>query len=189
MKKILQKEDPILREKALAIPVEKITSLKIQKVILEMKKALESQDDGVAIAAPQIGYGLRIFVVSHRVGKIIRENKVASRIPPKQSEGNETYKALATTDTVYINPIIKKLSKEKRLVEEGCLSVRYLYGKVNRSNKAEIEAYDEYGKKFTRGGSGLLAQIFQHETDHLNGVLFTDKAKNIEEIMPEITVK
>ena len=62
--------------------------------------------------------------------------------------------------------------------------MRYLYGKVKRSDKALIEAYDEDGKKFTIGGSGLLAQIFQHEVDHLNGVLFIDKAKYVEEIIP-----
>jgi peptide deformylase len=70
-------------------------------------------------------------------------------------------------------------------MEEGCLSVRYLYGKVRRSKKATIEAYNEHGKKFTAGASGILAQIFQHETDHLNGILFIDKAKQIEEILPE----
>ena len=73
---------------------------------------------------------------------------------------------------------------EKKMMEEGCLSVRYLYGKVSRGSKVVLEAYDETGKKFIKGASGLLSQIFQHETDHLNGVLFIDKAKNIEEIIP-----
>jgi peptide deformylase len=68
---------------------------------------------------------------------------------------------------------------------EGCLSVRWLYGNVLRSTKASIEAYDEFGNKFTRGGSGLLAQIFQHETDHLNGVLFIDTAEDVEDMPPD----
>jgi peptide deformylase len=92
-------------------------------------------------------------------------------------------------DSVYINPVMKKMSKSKKMVEEGCLSVRYLYGKVNRSTKATIEAYDENGNKFTKGGSGLLAQIFQHEYDHLNGILFIDKAKGLEEIPPKQILK
>ena len=71
------------------------------------------------------------------------------------------------------------------VVEEGCLSVRFLYGQVSRSKKALLEAYDESGKKFERGGAGLLSQIFQHEVDHLNGILFIDKAKYVEEILPE----
>ena len=64
--------------------------------------------------------------------------------------------------------------------------MRWLYGKTFRSKKATIMAYDENGKKFTRGASGLLAQIFQHETDHLNGILFIDHAKDIKEELPQI---
>ena len=84
----------------------------------------------------------------------------------------------------FINPELLKISKGKHWVEEGCLSVRYLYGKVERATKATIRAYGEDGKMFTRGGSGILAQIFQHEIDHLEGVLFTDKAKEIEDMPP-----
>ena len=85
-------------------------------------------------------------------------------------------------DLIFINPKITKVSKTKQLLEEGCLSVRYVYGKVSRPEKVTIEAYDEDGKKFSRGFSGLLAQIVQHENDHLNGILFTDKAIDIQEI-------
>src|ERR1700733_37244 len=146
MKPILQKDEKILREIAEDVPVDKISSAKIQRIISEIKVALESQDDGVAIAAPQIGYSLRIFVISPKVENIIKKE---SRIPPERSVGNKSYKAPATT--VFINPTLKKISKEKNMVEEGCLSVRYLYGKVSRSKKAEIVAYDENGKKFMKG--------------------------------------
>ncbi len=177
-KKILQKEAPVLREIAKEVTLEEISSPKIQKILNEMKEALASQDDGVAIAAPQIGYSLRIFVVSHKVAGLTKK--------PKRSKGEyiEAPEAVPQ-DSVYINPVIQKLSKEKKVLEEGCLSVRYLYGKVSRSHKATVEAYDENGKKFTRGGTGLLAQAFQHETDHLNGILFIDKAKYVEEMVPE----
>ena len=148
-----------------------ISSPKIKKVIREMKEALNSQDDGVAIAAPQIGYSLRIFIVSKKVFEI---NKAVKENP----------RGISSTGLVFINPVIKKVSKEKKGLEEGCLSVRFLYGKVERSNKATISAYNEAGKKFERGGTGLLAQIFQHEVDHLNGILFIDKAKSLEELAP-----
>lgn len=171
--KILQKENPILRKIAKNVDLEDIKNGKINRIIEEMKEALESQDDGVAIAAPQIGYDLRIFVVSGKVEEIIKE-EAGEEFEPKKK-----YK-----DSIFINPVIKKTSKEKRWVEEGCLSVRYLYGKVERSTKTTVEALDENGKKFTRGGSGLMAQIFQHEIDHLDGVLFTDKAEGLEEIPP-----
>ena len=169
----------VLRKVAKSVPLGEITSPTIKKILKEMKEALLSQDDGVAIAAPQIGYPLRIFVVSPRVESIIKKEY---RVLPEHRLGNKD-KALATT--VFINPILKKLSKEKMVVEEGCLSVRFLYGQVSRSKKALLEAYDESGKKFERGGAGLLSQIFQHEVDHLNGILFIDKAKYVEEILPE----
>jgi peptide deformylase len=176
-KKILQKEAPVLRKTADPVSVENIKTPKIKTVLKELSEALASQDDGVAIAAPQIGYPLRIFVVSHKVPKIVKEEKNKEEsVPDKEKPGK---------DMVFINPVIKKISKEKRVVEEGCLSVRYLYGKVSRGAKATVEAYDENGKKFTRGGTGLLAQIFQHEVDHLNGILFIDKAKYVEEVLPE----
>ena len=95
-------------------------------------------------------------------------------------------KEIVPKDLVFINPKISKLSREKEWLPEGCLSVRWLYGKTLRSKKAMITAYDENGKKFTRGASGLLAQIFQHETDHLNGILFIDHAKEIKEEKPEV---
>ncbi len=71
------------------------------------------------------------------------------------------------------------------MLDEGCLSVRFLYGKIKRSEKATVTAYDETGKKFSYSGTGLMAQIFQHETDHLNGILFIDTAKDVEELTPE----
>ncbi len=181
MKKILQKDAPVLRKVAEEVSLSDINSPKIRRVISEMKSALDSQDDGVAIAAPQVGYPLRIFVVSKKVEAISKKVFEINKTDQKNSSG------INPTDLVFINPIIKKLSKEKRNVEEGCLSVRYLYGKVKRASKATIFAYDETGKKFTKGGSGLLAQIFQHETDHLEGVLFTDKATDVVDMSPPKT--
>lgn len=181
MKKILQKEEAVLHQVAKEIPVDEIKTPKIKKILKEMSDSLKSQGDGVAIAAPQIGYSLRIFVVS---GKIFEED-----FPKNRKERMDGKKEIAEVvkakekvkDIVFINPKILKLSKEKEWMPEGCLSVRPLYGKTYRSKKATVEAYDEEGKKFIRGGSGLLAQIFQHETDHLDGILFTEHAKDLRE--------
>ncbi len=172
-KKILQKEEPMLRAIAKEIPISKIQTVPIKKIISEMKASLKSQSDGVAIAAPQIGYSVRIFVVSKKVfdAEFYTQDKSQTAAP-------ETKKP-KSKDLVFINPKISKLSRDKEWVPEGCLSVRPFYGKTHRSKKATVTAFDEYGKKFERGGSGLLAQIFQHETDHLNGILFIDHAKDV----------
>lgn len=179
MIEIVQNGDPVLRTVAKEVPVSSITSSKIMKVLDNMKKALHSQDDGVAIAAPQIGESHRIFVVS---GRIFDDDFIRGRAPSKNSD-LKTKKI--HPDLVFINPIFKKISKDRKLMAEGCLSVRPLYGKVRRATKATMEAYDETGKKFTKSGTGLLAHIFQHETDHLDGILFIDKARDIHESTSE----
>lgn len=175
--KILQKDNPMLRQISKPILEKEIKSLKIKKVISDMKKALKSQEDGIAISAIQIGEPIRMFLISKKIFEILGEN-----------QEEETYEKEKFKDLIFINPKIKKFSKEKQLLEEGCLSVRYLYGKVSRCKKVQVEATDENGNKFSRGFSGLLAQIIQHENDHLDGILFIDKAIDIEEIKPEKNV-
>ncbi len=169
---IVQKDSKVLREIASEVPLKDIQTKKIKDVISKMKKAVHGEEDGVAIAAPQIGESLCIFVVSGRALAI------------QEKEKNEKIKE-AFPDLVFINPKLSRLSRKKRRMEEGCLSVRWLYGKVERSERASIRAYDEKGRKVERGASGLLAQIFQHEVDHLNGVLFIDKATNLEDLPPK----
>ncbi len=178
MKEILQKEEKVLRQIAHEVHLTDIKTIKIKKALKEMSEALKSQDDGVAIAAPQIGYPLRIFVVSGRIFEtdFLKEPHPDPLLVKERVKNHK--------DLVFINPKISKLSRDKEWLPEGCLSVRPLYGKTFRSKKATITAYDENGKKFTRGASGLLAQIFQHETDHLNGILFIDHAKDVKEELP-----
>lgn len=165
MIKILQKNESVLSKIAAPVALSDIGTGKINRIISDMITAMSEQKDGVAIAAPQIGISLQIFVVS---GSLLKQ-------------ADKTYTGEAT-NLVYINPIIKKLSKEKKDMEEGCLSVRWLYGKVKRATRVNLKYYNEQGKLMERGASGLLAQIFQHETDHLNGILFIDKADEIWEM-------
>jgi peptide deformylase len=165
---IVQTGDPILRKKAAPVNQEDIGTPRIQKIIERLKSAVDSQHDGIAIAAPQIGESLCIFVVS---SKIMRE------ADPKY-KGKEDY-------LVFINPKTLKLSKKIQDTEEGCLSVRWKYGWVKRAQKATISALDENGRQFERGASGILAQVFQHEIDHLEGKLFIDKARDIRDLPPE----
>lgn len=176
MVKIIQEGNKTLRKKAALVPVGDIKSAQIKKILADMKKALDSQHDGVALAAPQIGVSLRIFIISRKAFEIDER---------ESAKGTPTEEHKAQKDMVFINPEITKLSKKRKWTPEGCLSVRWFYGEVQRAEKATVTAYNEKGEKFTRGGSGLIAQIFQHETDHLEGVLFIDKARNLEEIDPE----
>jgi peptide deformylase len=169
---IIQRENPTLRLKAKEVDLSLLDTKEFKKVLTSMKKALHAQKDGVAIAAPQIDVSLRIFIIA---------GKVFNMIQGDFEEGMEA----TFPDLICINPEITKLSKTKKEMEEGCLSVRWKYGKIKRSTKATLTAYNEKGEKFTRGGSGLLAQIFQHETDHLNGILFIDNAKEIVDLPPE----
>ena len=180
---IVQKEDKVLRKMAKEVPISDIESRKIQTIIRRMQKALDKEDDGVAIAAPQIGENVRIFVISKKIFEIMDEERASKNSKRENLEEFEKQKT-EYKDMVFINPEILKTSKESKLMEEGCLSVRWLYGKVRRSQKTLIRAYDANGKIFTMGGTGLLSQAFQHETDHLNGVLFTDKAKDLKDIPP-----
>jgi peptide deformylase len=168
MVRIYTKDESVLREIALSVPLTEIKSPRIAEIIANMKTALASQDDGVAICAPQIGESLRMFVVAGRILADIAGVEEGITIP----------------DRVFINPEIVKISKKTEWMEEGCLSVRYLYGKVKRATKVRVRAYDEDGKAFELGGSDLLAQIFQHEIDHLDGTLFTDKAKDVKDMPP-----
>lgn len=156
------KEGKVLREIAKEVSPKEIGTSKLSKILQDMRIALEGEDDGVALAASQIGISKKIFVVSPRV--FIRN--------PDEMQ------------LVFINPEIIKISSDRKLIEEGCLSVRWWYGKTRRASLATIKALDEDGNEFTLKGKGLLAQIFQHEVDHLNGILFSDHAKKLIEIEP-----
>ena len=88
---------------------------------------------------------------------------------------------------VFINPEITRLSRKKKEMSEGCLSVRDIYGTVLRHEKASVHAFDISGKPFDYHASGLIAHIFQHECDHLDGILYTDKATRLRKDTKEDT--
>ncbi|OHA54262.1 MAG: peptide deformylase [Candidatus Terrybacteria bacterium RIFCSPLOWO2_02_42_20] len=172
MTTIVQTSDKVLRETAKEIGLAEIKSAKIKKILAQMTKALSAAKDGVALAATQIGVPLRVFIVL----KEYTENKTAQELKEIKE------KKVKPEIVVFINPKITKISKKKQTVREGCLSVVGMFGAITRAEKVTVEAYNEKGEKFSRGASGLLAQIFQHEMDHLNGILFTDTARNLEKI-------
>lgn len=151
---IRQKNDPLLRQKAAAVTAV-LPDPKINELLETMNRALAARPDGVALAAPQIGSPYRLFIVSA---------KALGKDGPS---------------LVFINPQIIKKSKKQVDMIEGCLSVRRIYGRTRRYEKVTVTARDENGRIFTRHTSGLMSQIVQHEIDHLEGILFTDRAKDL----------
>ncbi len=160
-KKIVQSENPILRKHAEIVAAHEFGSKELSKTIRDMIDSLDGESDGVALAAPQIAVSKRIFIISNKVREALKD--ITPDLP-----------------LVYINPEITHRSRPK-VMNEGCLSVRPLYGKTRRANLVTLKAADQSGKNFEITARGLIAQIFQHETDHLNGILFIDHAKNIHE--------
>ena len=106
------------------------------------------KEDGVGLASPQVGKNIRVIVVT------------------RKGEG-----------VVFINPEITKMSDAKLVDEEGCLSVPGVWGMVERSKKVSVRALDRHGRRVELESKGLEATIFQHEVDHINGVLFIDHVK------------
>lgn len=164
---IVQIGQNVLREKAALLSKKDIASPKIRALIARMKKLLAKEKYGVGLAAPQVGAAVRLFIVSGRAFLPDDATEEEQKNPPP--------------DKVFINPELVRVSKKKREMAEGCLSVRGKYGTVLRSEKATVRAQDEHGEPFTYHGSELVAHIFQHECDHLDGVLYVDKAVKLED--------
>ena len=175
---IVQTGDNVLREIAKEIALAEIKTPKIKKILKKMTIALSGAKDGVALAAPQIGIPIRVFIVY----KIYTDQKIMKKMAEKEKKTEKKLSPAEFGFDVFINPKITKISRKKQILKEGCLSVTGIFGVIARAEKVTVEAYNEKGEKFSRGASGLLAQIFQHEMDHLNGILFTDTATNLEKI-------
>lgn len=153
IQKIVLSNDPLLRRKSK--PVGKIDK-KIKNLIKDMKDTLNVQKDpeGVALAAPQIGKNLRIFVAKYKSFERVVINPEIIKIEKADDTG------------------AKKNSKKEIL--EGCLSLPYYYGPLKRAPKITIKYLDQKGESITETFTGFHAQIVMHEIDHLEGILFID---------------
>jgi len=165
MKEIVQDGEKVLREVAKPVPEKMFGSAELSRLISDMAEALDHYPEGVAIAAPQIGVSYRLFLVrTDRTVSTDTNQQPATRKPDVH---------------VYINPEIVKTSRKKAKADEGCLSVHGVYGTTKRHERITIKARRADGAHFQRGAGGLMAQIFEHEIDHLNGILFIDHAKHL----------
>jgi len=179
---VVKEPNKILRSNARPVPVSEITRSKIQGLISDMKETLKNTTDGVGLAASQVGSSLQIFIVSEEAETIDRFEKELARREPYYKIAASEEKPHETKEWkyyVFINPAVKNISKRKLDRAEGCLSVPGKFGNVLRQEKITVEAYDEHGKKFTRGAVRFFARVIQHELDHLLGTLFIDKTKKV----------
>jgi peptide deformylase len=150
--------DPVLRRKAHKITV---IDKDLQTLIDDMVETMRDAP-GVGLAAPQIGKSIRLCVVEYGT---------------EDEDGDE----VEETKKLYvlINPEIVEVSEELVLGTEGCLSIPGLVGQVDRHEKIVVKALNRFGRPLRIKAQGWLARIFQHEIDHLNGVVFTDLAVKV----------
>jgi peptide deformylase len=160
MLNIITQPNPILRQKAKEIKIEEIAKPETQKLVAEMLQTMLAKD-GVGLAAPQVSKSIRLVVINRKVA--------AGKGDP----------------LVIFNPkfLTKSLRKEKG--EEGCLSVPGYFGIVKRHKGVYLQYLDQTGACKKIKAKSLLARVIQHELDHLDGILFIDKAEKIFQIEPK----
>jgi peptide deformylase len=163
LRKIVTLPEPVLRRKAKAVTkFDKDLQTTIDDMVETMREA-----PGVGLAAPQIGLSERLIVVEYYEHE---EDEVKA----EENEEEVPKKVWAV-----LNPEIVKASEEKVMGVEGCLSIPNLVGEVERHTEIQVKGLNRHGKPMKIKAKGWLARIFQHEIDHLNGVLFTDRATRV----------
>ena len=157
LREIVTVPDPVLHRKARSVSnFEK----DLQTLIDDMTETMRAAP-GVGLAAPQVGVSLRVIVVEYGES----EENGESATPPK----------LYTV----VNPEITRYSDEAEVGTEGCLSIPGFVGDVERALRVTVKGQSRHGQPMRIKADGWLARIFQHEIDHLNGVLFSDIAERV----------
>lgn len=149
-----KKDEKFLRKKTVPFDFKKFTRKEVNDLIARMRRIMHAAN-GIGLSANQIGLDVAVFV---------------AEVPDAQG-GMKFY--------AVFNPKIEKISKDAVAFEEGCLSVPGKWGDVTRAEEIVVSGQNKMGKKVKVKAWGLLARVFQHEIDHLNGKLFIDRAKNL----------
>ena len=158
LRTIVTLPEPVLKRKARAVTkFDKDLQTLLEDMVETMRDA-----PGVGLAAPQIGLSDRMIVIEYYEREEDEENEDA----PKKV-------------WAVINPEIVKSSEETLMGVEGCLSIPGLLGEVERHAEVQVKGLNRHGKPMKVKAKGWLARIFQHEIDHLNGVLFTERATRV----------
>ena len=157
---MLFRSDPVLRQRAK--PVAKVDDA-IRDLVREMFEIMD-EEEGIGLAAPQVGESLRIFVTGSR------------------EEGGHPPRA-------YINPVLSGFEGELETHDEGCLSLPGIRGEIRRQPRAVIEALDLEGKPFRLESAEFISRVWQHEFDHLEGVLIIDRMTALDRLRVRRAVK
>lgn len=153
--------DPVLRRKARSVTnFDKNLQTLVDDMIETMRDA-----PGVGLAAPQVGVSERVIVVEYAEPEEVEEGEEPKEVEPKLY--------------VMVNPEIVKASPDTVMGVEGCLSIPTLVGEVERAREVRIRGLNRHGQPMKLKAEGWLARIFQHEIDHVNGVVFTDLATQV----------
>jgi peptide deformylase len=170
LRPIVTLPEPILRRKAKPITTfDKDLQILIDDMIETMRDA-----PGVGLAAPQINISQQLAIIEYTEDEEAEEEAEAQGVPPQPKK---LY--------VIINPEIIKVSEEKVSGVEGCLSIPGLIGDVERHEAIQVKALNRHGNPVKIKVNGWMARIFQHEIDHLHGVLFTDHATRVWKPAPD----
>jgi peptide deformylase len=163
IKSVLRMGDPILLQKAL--PVEAFNTPELHALISDMEDTM-AHLNGAGLAAPQIG-------VSQRV--IIFGSKEDAEVNPRYPEADYV------PYTVLVNPVIRFIGDEMEDGWEGCLSVPDMLGVVPRYQSIHYSGFDQFGESIDRTVNGFHARVVQHECDHLNGILYPMRIKDLKQ--------
>ena len=157
---IIQPDNPALRRKA-----RRVTSFdrRFQRLVDDMIETMR-EARGIGLAAPQVAVSQRVFV---------------ARLPDDTEEAREEFGEDAGVLHVVVNPKLVRVSKEREEGVEGCLSIPGYVGDVERPVTVTLKGQDRHGKALRLRAGGWLARVFQHEIDHLNGVLYIDIASDV----------
>jgi peptide deformylase len=170
--KVARMGHPVLRAKARPLHPSEIRTPTIQQLIDDMFDTMHEYQ-GIGLAAPQVHEGLRLFVAGFApdAGEEDGDEDEDEDLDDERDEHD-------VPRMVLINPEITIAGREMAEDWEGCLSIPDIRGRVPRARRITVTAYNRQGKKFEMEASGFTARVIQHETDHLDGILFFDRMKS-----------
>jgi peptide deformylase len=162
--KVARMGHPVLRTRAKPLDPGDIKSPRVQQLIDDMFETMQEYQ-GVGLAAPQVHESLRLFVAG-----------IAPNVDDDEDEEEEERVPLMAL----INPEITLVGDDTADEWEGCLSIPDIRGRVTRAREIKVKAYDRRGRRVEINARGFTARVIQHETDHLDGVLFFDRMASFE---------